>query len=347
MMRQFILFPMLACMLLISSCQDRISLKVMQFNIWQEGTIVPEGFDGIVDEIANRKPDLVALSEVRNYGGKDFMKRLIEALKEKQLVYYADSSSDTGILSKYEIISQTHIFPYRNDRGSVIKATLKIKGQRVALYSGHLDWLEYACFLPRGYDPNKFQKIEKAVLNKDSILAGNRASFRDDQIKAIINDAKSEITNGAIVLIGGDFNEPSHVDWDKNTADMRSHNGCVIPWDCSIMLEKEGYIDVFRQIYPDPVRFPGFTFPANNQAVELKKLVWAAEVDERDRVDFIYYYPHKNLILKDVHIIGPSGAIIQGERVTKDPQSEDLILPPISIWPTDHKALIATFELRL
>ncbi len=41
-------------------------LTVLQFNIWQEGTVIPGGFDAIADEIARLKPDFVTPSEVRN-----------------------------------------------------------------------------------------------------------------------------------------------------------------------------------------------------------------------------------------------------------------------------------------
>ena len=47
-------------------------LCVMHFNIWQEGTIVPGGFEAIADEIARQNPDIVMLSEVRNYNDTRF-----------------------------------------------------------------------------------------------------------------------------------------------------------------------------------------------------------------------------------------------------------------------------------
>ena len=40
---------------------------MLQFNIWQEGTTIPGGFDAIADEIARLEPDFIMLSEVRNY----------------------------------------------------------------------------------------------------------------------------------------------------------------------------------------------------------------------------------------------------------------------------------------
>ena len=40
----------------------------------------------------------------------------------------------------------------------------------------------------------------------------NVASQRDDAIKMFIAQAQKDIANGYSVIIGGDFNEPSHLD---------------------------------------------------------------------------------------------------------------------------------------
>ena len=68
--------------------------------------------------------------------------------------------------------------------------------------------------------------------------------------------------------MGGDFNEPSHLDWLDNTKNLFDHNGAVIHWDCSMMLSQAGFKDAYREKYPDPVLYPGFTFPAGNRVAE-------------------------------------------------------------------------------
>lgn len=329
---------------ILFGCQSETSLKVMQLNIWGETTQVPNGFEGLVDEIYTIQPDLLTLSEVRNYHGTNFMERLVNALKEKQLVYYADSSVSTGILSKYPIEQQNYVYPYGDDHGSVLKAVINIKGRRFVLYSAHLDYLNYACLLPRGYDPNKFSKMDHIVTNSDSIIICNGVSERDEAIKATIKDAQDEIKKESIIFIGGDFNEPSHLDWTKETANLFDHNGAIIPWNCSTLLEKAGFKDSYRESYPDPIEYPGFTFPANNMTVNVKKLVWAPEADERDRIDYIYFYPSKELNIENTFICGPKGTIIKGERI--ESITNDSIIPPVSVWPTDHNGIVATFTFK-
>jgi len=57
-------------------------LKVLQINIWQEGTMVPNGFPAIADEIIAKKADVVLFSEVRNYNNTDFVQRILAELKK-------------------------------------------------------------------------------------------------------------------------------------------------------------------------------------------------------------------------------------------------------------------------
>lgn len=88
---------------------------------------------------------------------------------------------------------------------------------------------------------------------------------------------------------------------------------------------------------------PGFTFPANTLGVAIEKLVWSPEADDRDRIDFIFYYPDNRLNLLDVKIVGPKGDIVKNRRVYI--KTSDEFIEPLSIWPTDHKAVLASFNL--
>lgn len=84
---------------------------VLQWNIWQEGTMVPGGYEAIVDEIIRLRPDFVTLSEVRNYNNTNFTARLTRSLKEKGETYYSFYTYDTGLLSRYPITDSLTVFP--------------------------------------------------------------------------------------------------------------------------------------------------------------------------------------------------------------------------------------------
>lgn len=325
------------------SCKEEKTFKVLQFNIWQEGAVVEGGFEAIVNEIVRSEADFVTLSEVRNYRNTRFCDRITEALKKKGKIYYSFYSYDSGLLSRYPLLDSLTIYPEKDDRGSIYKAVTRLGDQEIALYTAHLDYRNCAYYDVRGYDGNTWVK-QAPVTDLDSVLYLNRLSVRDDAIVDFIRAAEKDKAAGRIVLLGGDFNEPSHLDWTEATKNIRDHYGLVVPWDVSILLERAGYKDSYREIHPDPVAFPGLTCPADCPDIALEKLVWSPEADDRDRIDFIMYAPFPGLSLRDVTLVGPQGDILRGQRFTET--TEDPILEPLGIWPTDHKAVLATFSLK-
>lgn len=318
-------------------------ITVLQINVWQEGTMVEGGFDAITNEIARLNPDIVLLSEVRNYHGEQFITRVIRALKEKGKEYYGENSTlDVGILSKYKILEQYPTPASPEEAVRVLKARIEIEGHTVVVYSAHLDYTHYACYLPRGYSGVTWKKLDVPILDSKEIEKANKESLRDEAIVGVIEDVKKE--NGNIIILGGDFNEPSHLDWQEKTKDLWDHNGTTVRWDCSVLLTQNGFKDAYREVYPNPVTHPGFTFPSDNPDVDVKKLAWAPEADERDRIDFVYFMPNKKLKLVDATIVGPNKSIIRGERSVEN--SKDKFILPAGVWPTDHKALLVSFKLK-
>ncbi len=324
--------------------KKQISIRVLQFNIWQEGTIVEGGFDAIINEIIRADADLITLSEVRNYNNSLLDQRLIDALKAKGYRYYAEKSLDSGILSRFPIKQQWDFFPVKDDRGSITKALIDVNGTDVVLYSAHLDYRNCSVYLPRGYDGSTWKELPAPITNSQLIEEDNLNSQRDEAIDAFIQDSKKERTKGRLIILGGDFNEASHLDWIRATRNCYDHHGVVMKWRNTFALKKAGFKDTYREIYPNPVTHPGFTFPADNPAVDLKKLVWSPKADDRDRIDFIFYHPDPRLKLKEVRLVGPKGSIVRSQRVQET--SQDKFDIPSGTWPTDHKAVLATFLLK-
>lgn len=335
-----LLFMALFSMVNTAKSQE-LTLKVLQLNIWQEGTQVPGGYEAIVDEIARLKPDLVTLSEVRNYKNTKLNKRLLKSLAGKGETYFSFFSNGSGVLSKSPILDSTLVY---KDKGSIYRLLTKIGGREVALYSAHLDYENYAVYLPRGYSGSTWKKLPAPVLDKKAVLEDNLASKRDEAIGDFLNHAKEDLKAGRLVFLGGDFNEASHLDWTKATKDKFDHNGMVIPWQNSLTLYKNGFKDSYRELHPNPVSHPGFTFPAGNPAVAISKLTWAPEVDERDRIDFIYYHPDHDLHLIQSSIVGPKTSIVKSKMATEE--GDDNFIEPLGVWPTDHKGVMTVFKLK-
>lgn len=323
-------------------------ISIFQFNIWQEGTSVKDGFTKIVDVIIASKADVVALSEVRNYKNQDLHKRLIEALAAKGHKFYGEfAGGDAGLISRFPI-SESFIISDRTDkdRGCIIAYKLTVDSKEIFVASAHLDYRHYSVYLPRGYNggsPN-FKMIDKdgdgnpdPVKDVDEIIKYDQKSVRDECLNEFVEFANKN--KNTPVILAGDFNESSHLDWTESTKDLFDHNGVVVPWPNSILLHNNGFTDAFRELYPDPVSHPGMTWPST--AFGKKTTTWTPKADERDRIDFIYY--NKNsLRVKDAVLVGPDTYCVkEGIETSK----EKFLLKGMP-WPSDHKGLLVKFDLE-
>lgn len=326
-----------------SSCSTSVS--VLQWNIWQEGTMVEGGYDAIVDEIVRLHPDFVTFSEVRNYNGTRFCDRITQSLRERGETYYSFFSYDTGLLSRHPIIDSVTVFPCVEDHGSVYGLRAKVGRRRIAVYTAHLDYLNDSYYEARGYDGNTFRPIAP-ISNADTLIAHGNRSRRNAAIAAFLRQAELDAAEGYNVVIGGDFNEPSHLDWTSATASRYDHHGAVVRWPVTSALEAAGFTDVYRAVHPDVLLCPGFTYPSDNAGVAPRRLTWAPTADERDRIDYVFCRPAPGHRVRpdSALVFGPEGCIVRSERVV-DPSADPRLLP-LGVWPTDHKGVWTILRLR-
>tara|TARA_R110002072_G_scaffold25443_6_gene85214 strand:+ start:175092 stop:176177 length:1086 start_codon:yes stop_codon:yes gene_type:complete len=325
-------------------------VRIMEFNLWQEGTSVAGGFDKIVDVILASQADVVAMSEVRNYKQSDLHDRLVAALAKKGERFHGKfGGGDVGLISRWPIVKTDIVADSTSlDRGSIIAFYLRHPtGRELVVCSAHLDYRNYAVYLPRGYDGNSFKMMDAngdqepdPVTDLDTIHAMDKASSRDDALRAFVAYVKREKLGRRAVILAGDFNECSHLDWTEATRDLFSHNGVVIEWQNSLLLQKSGFRDSWRELYPNPVTHPGATWPS--PAWQRDSTSWAAMVDERDRIDFIYHNA-RGLQAQRAWIVGSPHYYVKNEL--RAPKTEDAFALAEIAWPSDHKGLLVDFLL--
>ncbi|KAK6046314.1 hypothetical protein COOONC_16181 [Cooperia oncophora] len=86
------------------------------------------------------------------------------------------------------------------------------------------------------------------------------------------------------VILTGDFNSPSHMDWTNET--MEEHGNWMVEWPATKIAEDMGLIDSFRELYPNVTEVPGYTWSTVNKFLQ----DWEFNIPEpQDRIDFIYY----------------------------------------------------------
>lgn len=315
-------------------------LRVLALNTWHSGSKVARGTELIADLIISTRASIVLLSEATTA-----TTAVAAELARRGHDFNAVSSPDTGILTVFPIEDSA-------DLRWMVKARLNIDGKHLTVYSAHLEFRWYASNLPRGYGPGVPAPDEFAEYNFEKMPGGpvtdpaviqrvNATSGRPEVIDSFLADARTELAQGASVIMAGDLNEPSELDWTPATASMFDHNGVAVAWESTRLLHEAGFIDAYRSMYPDPVTHPGLTWPADNAEVDVAELAWAPEADERDRVDFVFAH-ETALTLSTVGIVGPRGSIVRG---TRQPETtRDNFAESPSRWCSDHKGIFATYR---
>ena len=269
---------------------DGRPLKVLAWNIWHGGRRkgVDEGVQRVVDVIKSSGADIVLMQETYGSGprisgrlGFDFYLR----------------SSNLSIMSRYPIRDVHRLFSGFHFGGATIELRPGVNIQAYSL------WIHYL--------PDVGKALTDGATAKQLVAAD--AETRGRQIDSILAELLPHLDSAPAVpvIIGGDFNSGSHLDWTKATADTGDHQGRVVPWPVSLSMNRAGFEDTYRLAHPDPVANPGLT--------------WSPEFTEshQDRIDYVY-----------VH--AGDWRTVESKVLATHPDG----------WPSDHAAVLSTLELK-
>jgi len=263
----------------LSCCEGE--LTVLSFNRL-ESTALNSSLR-LVQEIS---PDIIGLQE--SYGiGLDIATSL-------GYCYYGSEDSSVAFLSKYEIdfINNNYIKVHLNE------------DQVINFFNVH--------FASHPYQPYQIRDNELTTVWQIEHVS---EETRREEFHNLLQDIHPLIKDEKIILVG-DFNEPSHLDWTLEAADQGLNFGFNINWPISSNLELIGMEDAYREKFPNPIQFPGFTWSpiqSNNEV--------------HDRIDFIYY--SGKIELEDISLVGPD-------------YLSDIV---IDYYESDHRAVLAKFRL--
>ncbi len=332
---------------------------VLQLNIWNEARTIRGGFDKIIDVILAADADIVAFSEVRNRWWRDWHERVVERLGSRGASYHGTHvGGDVGLISRFPIRDTAIVFDETDDdQGSIMAYRVELPGKRpLIVCSAHLDYRYYGLNLVRGYSGG-YPDFERLDVDEDgnphhssdvdAVLAYNQRSRKDEAVEAFLDFAASEAQRGVPIVLAGDFNDGSHLDWVEKTRDSFGHNGLVISWPNTRRLEERGFLDAYRMLFPDPLANPGITWPA--PAFGKKSTSWVPMSDERDRIDYILFSNRADGgntkgTLRPIAgwIVGPRGTFAYDQPTAN--VGHDLFRADELPWPSDHKGVLIEFE---
>jgi len=161
----------------------------------------------------------------------------------------------------------------------------------------------------------------RAGWSKQRVLALERR-LRVRALKPLLHRLPRLADRGVPVFLTGDFNSPSHLDWTKAVAHTRAKVRYPVRWPGTRRLADVGFGDSYRDVHPDPVADPGFTWSPGGPETQ--------KHDFFDRIDFVLH-------------AGPAttvSSLLVGER--GNPQVDLAFKKP---YPTDHRGVVSTFDL--
>jgi endonuclease/exonuclease/phosphatase family metal-dependent hydrolase len=268
-------------------CKD--SLTIMTWNIWNgaryQGKYV--GVKRVAEIIRASGADIVAIQETMGSGG----------MIAGELDYYLyHRSPNLSIVSRY--LPGKSYNAFRPMHFGALQVNL---GESKNVVVGPL-WLSR--------HPNLSAYFMKDNASVDSVITREMES-RGVETNFLLSEIRPFIQNSETtpVIIAGDFNSGSHLDWTERT--KNKHNNLVINFPASQHMMDEGFKDAYRELFPDEAKWPGHTrSPLFGEGIQT-------------RMDFIYY---------------------RGNRLT--PTSAKVIDAHPYGFPSNHSAVMVSFKLE-
>ena len=309
MMKRAILAPLLAFLALSVSVQA--DLKVLVWNVERGANHFENGSEKALAVIRESGAELVLLQESYDIEGDRPKLGLWLASQLKWKAHQGDSPH-LCILTKHEIRETYTHEPWHGI------------GAKIA--TPHGDILAWSCWIDyRNYLPYHLAEHPEATV-AELLDCERKHSGREKQTLALIERLRAleHFDSPLPLLVGGDWNSPSHLDYGESTKHL--HGGRILAIPTSLAFEKAGFIDTFRVVHPDPIKHPGITwtplFRTDKETGKPRPL---------DRIDRLYL---KSTSLR------PTKAITYPKVL-----EEESIPKAKRIFPSDHSAVSITLTL--
>lgn len=280
-------------------------LKVLSWNVWHGGhfkTYPEEGCKGTISILKKSQADVILMIET--YGAAP-------TVADSLGYNYALISDNLCIYSRYPI-KKTFTYPDSISTFNFGGVEIDMEGTPIRIFN---TWLHY---LPD-------MRLVPTEKPESEILAWDDAGTRDDEIRRILSVLQPVMAQADTIpmIIGGDFNVHSHLDWTEKTRNLYKHGNQTVQWTVSKAMEQAGFKDSFREIHPNPEKEIGATWLYDNKD----------QLTRSDRIDFIYY---------------------QGKRlrVTHSETYNQELGKPLNFkgeeffYPSDHGFVLTTFKIK-
>ena len=297
------------------------ALRVVVWNVLHGANDVTQGAEKTLKIIRDIKPDIVLLQESYDIDGE---RPKLGAWLASELGWnqYQGESTHLCVLTPLEL--ETTFFHHAwHGVGAKIRDS---KGREFLAWS---IWIDYRAYITYALRENP------AITDEELLDLERVGSNRLNQATAIIEHLREsgQLEADIPLLVGGDWNCPSHLDWTVDTTRVYKRRR-ALPLPVSLAMSSAGFTDTFRMLYPNPVQHPGITwspmFRFKGEGEE--------QVDQCfDRIDRLYL---KNPLPHGTHweLRPVSGHVLPTVW-------EDESIPVVDReFPSDHGALVIDLE---
>lgn len=291
-------------------------LTVMSFNIWGGGANEDKPVDETVAAIRAAGADIVGVQETRTEGADCTAEHcppggesVAAALAARLGFHLHEQTAENDALWANAVLSRWPIVA-ASPQGLGVR--VDADGTPVLLFNIHLDDAPYQPYQLHGIEYGPYPFLDTAA---EAEAAARDTRFPAiDRLEADLEQMLAGTDGRGVVVITGDFNEPSHLDWTAATV-AAGHHRLAVAWPVSRRLEDWGFVDALRAVHPDPVAKPARTWTPTSEPDDPE--------DHHDRIDFVH--------VRGAEVID---AAIVGERT---PEADIVVVP----WPSDHRAVVA------
>jgi exodeoxyribonuclease-3 len=302
--------------ILITICSVSLagSLRVLTFNLYAAGINTGDSIDASLEVIRRADADIVGLQETRAERSPCLPDECpptgssVASLIADQLHYNVydqvgprDALWANAILSRFPIVQTAE-----DDLGVMIETPNGL----VWVFNLHLHDAPYQPYQAVGIEYG-----DAPITREPGELIASAERTRGAGIARIVKQIGDAVR--LPVMIMGDFNEPSHLDWTEAAVAV-GQQPLVVLWPASRTLAKLGFIDAYRHVHPNPVLKKAWTWTPLHEK---------GEPEKHDRIDFIYT---RGLGILDAWILGEPSPV------------SDLVF---ELWPSDHRAVLVEIEL--
>ncbi len=309
------------------SAQDSLDLRIMTFNSVFGSALETDKVNSTLNIIRTVEADVIVIQEDFLFNSFSWaLQNGLPGYKRHVVKSWWTPWGTNAIISKFPIVQI-------NDRGAKLQVG---ENEFVWVYAVHLTpWFTGDADLYTSDNPlvQIYGDIVTSILpyvwtsfvncgveTDIAIVEEESKAPHDRELDQIFNRIDDHDEDPTPIIMMGDFNEPSHLDWTQAAADAGIY-GAAVNWYVSNFLEDRGFQDAFRVKYPDEVDRLGISFNAPEADLLCPE-------DRSFRIDYSYY--KGNIGFDDIFMVGDQAEFV--DSVFTD-------------YDSDHFVLVADYKL--